>query len=200
MYAFVAKFLCATSLLPTLPPFLIFTNTSSLQLGSKPRELKKAGVLLNLERRAGLWDPLNGLRSFLVTDSGATVLAPLAGPLLLPQGYVQARYLQERFLRGDAVSIEAVKGVMMKLPKEDAAAFGEWSAGRYREPHEKLACFHLAHKLNPSSEPLQEQVDLLTNEVKVREIIGNDAVLLSSVFSEPGNVTAKVRVSVAKAT
>lgn len=161
------------------------------KLGSKPRELKKAGVLLNLERRAGLWDPLNGLRSFLVTDSAATVLAPLAGPLLLPQGYVQARYLQERFLRGDAVSVEAVKGVMMKLPKEDAAVFGEWSAGRYGKPPEKLECLHLAHKLAPS-ESLQEQVNLLTDEVKVREIIGNDAALLASVFSEPGNVAARL--------
>ena len=156
------------------------------KLGSRPRELKKAGVLLNLERWAGLWDPLNGLRSFLGTDSAATVLAPLVGPLQLPQGYVQARYMQERFLRGDGVVVEGVKSVMMKLPKEDAAVFGEWCAGRYNKPPEKLVCLQLALKLSPS-ESLQKKVELLTNEVKVREIVGDDSALLAVVFSESGN-------------
>jgi len=109
--------------------------------GSSQRKLKMAGVLLNLKREAGFFDPLNSLREFLKNEDdsqSATILAPLSHCLKVPGGYIQARFVQEMFLKHGGKSDgqiplfeSSVKPVMQKLPKMDAAVFGEWCAAQY---------------------------------------------------------------------
>ena len=107
--------------------------------------VRRAGVLLNLNREAGLFDPLDCLREFLNSSGSdatlsdnlsSTVLIPLCHSLGLPGGYVPARMLQESFLRPDATPPPfegSVKPVLVKLPAFDAGVLGAWCASKYLE-------------------------------------------------------------------
>jgi hypothetical protein len=102
--------------------------------------VRRAGVLLNLRREAGLFDPLDSLREFLgestMEDLSSTVLIPLCHSLGLPGGFIPARMMQETFLRLGSTppSFDAsVKPVLAKLPAFDAGVLGEWCALKYFE-------------------------------------------------------------------
>ncbi|GMH84962.1 hypothetical protein TL16_g10079 [Triparma laevis f. inornata] len=167
-----------------LPHYNRLFQKLPVPFGSKQRQLKHAGVLINLKKMAGLFDPLNGLRSFLKNedDSAATILAPLSTPLQLPAGYVQARFLQEMFLKegGQPPKFEQVRATMVKLPLSDGALLGEWCASQYgtkKNAENKLSSLKLASQLaaeiqdSDVSSRIEDQLSLQISEIKVREIL-----------------------------
>ncbi|GMI13298.1 hypothetical protein TrLO_g11460 [Triparma laevis f. longispina] len=167
-----------------LPHYNRLFQKFPVPFGSKQRQLKHAGVLINLKKMAGLFDPLNGLRSFLKNedDSAATILAPLSTPLQLPAGYVQARFLQEMFLKegGQPPKFEQVRATMVKLPLSDGALLGEWCASQYgtkKNAENKLSSLKLASQLaaeiqdSDVSSRIEDQLSLQISEIKVREIL-----------------------------
>ena len=162
--------------------------------GSSQRKLKMAGVLLNLKREAGLFDPLNSLREFLKSEDdsqSATILAPLSHALKVPAGYVQARHLQEMFLKHSLNRDDhlppfelSVKPIMVKLPQNDAAMLGEWCAGQYavfgqfgKCVYDRLECLKLSRTFaqdsgnDELSKRIQRQLSALEDEILVREVL-----------------------------